>query len=179
MWGNKKDGLVDGSNTDSSYTNYFRCFADTKKWVEEEIIDYIAPQIYFSFGNPRAPYGEVASWWSNVVKDKNVHLYIGQALYKVNDDTDGYFVGANAIPEFTRQLKFNVAKPEINGTIMFRYKNFEDEKKQPMVNVIEKDLWSSKALIPLMPWKGGKAPLAPESGKVEKVSDGVKFHGTK
>ena len=103
MWGNKKDGLVDGSNTDSSYTNYFRCFADTKKWVEEEIIDYIAPQIYFSFGNPRAPYGEVASWWSNVVKDKNVHLYIGQALYKVNDDTDGYFVGANAIPEFTRQ----------------------------------------------------------------------------
>ena len=175
VWGNKKDGLVDGSNTDSSYTNYFRCFADTKKWVEEEIIDYIAPQIYFSFGNPRAPYGEVASWWSNVVRDKNVHLYIGQALYKVNDDTDRYFIGTNAIPEFTRQLKFNVAKPEIDGTIMFRYKNFEDEKKQPMVNVIEKDLWSSKALIPLMPWKGGKAPLAPESGKVEMSSDGVKI----
>lgn len=179
VWGNKKDGLVDGSNTDSSYTNYFRCFADTKKWVEEEIIDYIAPQIYFSFGNPRAPYGEVASWWSNVVRDKNVHLYIGQALYKVNDDTDRYFIGTNAIPEFTRQLKFNVAKPEIDGTIMFRYKNFEDEKKQPMVNVIEKDLWSSKALIPLMPWKGGKAPLAPESGKVEMSSDGVKISWNK
>ena len=37
-----------------------------------------------------------------------------------------------------------------------------------MVNVIEKDLWSSKALIPLMPWKGGKAPSAPEAGKVKK-----------
>jgi uncharacterized lipoprotein YddW (UPF0748 family) len=174
VWGNKKDGLVDGSNTDSSYTNYFRCFADTKKWVEEEIIDYIAPQIYFSFGNPRAPYGEVASWWANVVKGRNVHLYIGQALYKINDDSDGYFVGENAIPEFTRQLKFNVVKPEIQGTIMFRYKNFEDEKKQPMVNVIEKDLWSSKALIPLMPWKGGKAPSAPEAGKVEMTPEGVK-----
>lgn len=70
----------------------------------------------------------MASWWANVVKGRNVHLYIGQALYKINDDSDGYFVGENAIPEFTRQLKFNVVKPEIQGTIMFRYKNFEDEK---------------------------------------------------
>ncbi|MDQ2087575.1 family 10 glycosylhydrolase [Herbivorax sp. ANBcel31] len=175
VWGNKSDGLVDGSNTESGYTNYLRCFADTKKWVEEEIIDYIAPQIYFTFGNPRAPYGEVASWWSNLVKGRNVHLYIGQALYKVNDDADEYFVGANAVPEFTRQLKFNVAKPETNGTIMFRYKNLEDGKKQEMVNVIENDLWSSKTLVPVMPWKGGSPPKAPEVGKVEEVSDGVKI----
>ena len=128
VWGNKKTVLLTVQIQIPATQTTSRCFADTKKWVEEEIIDYIAPQIYFGFGNPRAPYGEVASWWANVVKGRNVHLYIGQALYKINDDSDGYFIGENAIPEFTRQLKFNVVKPEIQGTIMFRYKNFEDEK---------------------------------------------------
>ncbi|TYQ16142.1 UNVERIFIED_CONTAM: uncharacterized lipoprotein YddW (UPF0748 family) [Acetivibrio alkalicellulosi] len=178
VWGNKRDGHVDGSNTNSSYTNYNRCYADTKKWVEEEIIDYIAPQIYFTFANPRAPYGEVATWWANLVKGRNVHLYIGQAIYKVNDDSDEYFKGANAVPEFTRQLKFNVARPEILGTIMFRYKNFEDAGKQQMVKVIENDLWSSKVLVPVMPWKGGKAPKAPVSGDIEVVSNGVRVSWT-
>ncbi|QNU68748.1 hypothetical protein EHE19_004550 [Ruminiclostridium herbifermentans] len=35
-----------------------------KKWVDEEIIDYVAPQIYFTYANPAAPYGELVTWWS-------------------------------------------------------------------------------------------------------------------
>lgn len=167
VWGNKSDGHSQGSSTNSPFTNYDRSFADTKKWVEEELIDYIAPQIYFSFGNPRAPYGEVASWWSSVVKGKKVHLYIGQPLYKINDDSDSYFKGNNAVPEFERQLKYNMAKPEILGTIMFRAKNLYDSGKQGVVNSIKNNLWKNKALIPVMSWKGGKAPLVPNSGTID------------
>lgn len=175
VWGNKSDGHPDGSNTNSSFTNYDRSFADTRKWVEEELVDYIAPQIYFSFANPRAPYGEVATWWSNVVKGKNVHLYIGNALYKINDDSDQYFKGSNAVPEFSRQLKFNAVKPEITGTIMFRAENFDDTAKQQVVNAIKNNLWTAKVLVPAMPWKGGKAPEVPTQGKIENVSSGLKL----
>jgi uncharacterized lipoprotein YddW (UPF0748 family) len=31
IWGNKKDGHPDGSNTNTTYTTYEKCFADTKK----------------------------------------------------------------------------------------------------------------------------------------------------
>ncbi len=178
IWANKKDGHPDGSNTNSSFTNYDKSFADTKKWVEEEIIDYIAPQIYFTFANPRAPYGELASWWSNVCKGKNVHLYIGQAFYKTNDDTDEYFKGSNAVPELSRQLKFNMAKPEIMGTIMFRFKNFEDSGKQQAVGAIKNNLWTTNSLVPVMPWKGGSAPDTPTLGKLESLSKGVKLTWT-
>ena len=80
VWGNKKDGHPDGSDTNAGLPNYDRAFADTKRWINEEIIDYIAPQVYFSFANPHVPYGNIISWWSNVVRGKNVHLYVGQAL---------------------------------------------------------------------------------------------------
>lgn len=172
VWGNKKDGHADGSNTSSSFTNYDKCFADTKKWVEEELLDYIAPQIYFTFANPRAPYGEVADWWSRVCKGKKVHLYIGQALYKINDDSDQFFKGEHAVPEFTRQMKYNVAKPEITGSIMFRVQNFLNAGKQQVVNTMKNDLWKTKVLVPVMPWKGGKAPAVPTQGRVEAVFNG-------
>ncbi|NLP14299.1 MAG: family 10 glycosylhydrolase [Clostridium sp.] len=178
VWGNKKDGHSDGSNTNSSFTNYDRSFADTKKWVEEELIDYIAPQIYFTFANPRAPYGEVASWWADVCRGKNVHLYIGQAFYKINDDTDEYFKGSNAVPELSRQLKFNMAKPEIMGTIMFRFKNFEDSGKQQAVGAVKNNLWTTNSLVSVMPWKGGSTPNTPILGKLESLSKGVKLSWT-
>ena len=178
IWGNKKDGLLDGSNTNSSFNNYYKSFADTKKWVEEELIDYIAPQIYFSFANLHAPYGELASWWSNVCKDNNVHLYIGQALYKVNSDSDQYFKGENAVQEFTRQLRFNITKPEIMGSIMYRTQNLNDQSKQSVVNTIKNDLWATRALVPVMPWKGGKSPVTPTVGKLGVLSNGIKLSWT-
>ena len=175
VWGNKKDGHPEGSNTESTLTNYDRSFADTKRWVEEELIDYIAPQVYFTFANPRAPYGEVSTWWADVCKDKNVHLYIGQAFYKINDDSDAYFKGANAIPELSRQLKFNMSMPQIDGTITFRFKNFDDLGKQQAVTAIKTELWRTKALVPLMPWKGGNTPASPSMGKLSTTSKGVKI----
>ncbi|MCC5912447.1 MAG: family 10 glycosylhydrolase, partial [Clostridiaceae bacterium] len=175
VWGNKKDGHIDGSNTSAGFTNYDKSFADTKKWVEEEIIDYIAPQVYFSFGNSRAPYGEIGDWWSKVVKGKNVHLYMGQALYKINDNDDQYFQGSNAVEEFVRQLKFNTVNPEIQGSIMFRFKNFNDSGKQQVVDRMKTDLWSTKALVPVMPWKEGRTPYTPTQGRIDATSNGIKL----
>lgn len=175
VWGNKKDGHADGSDTNAGVPNYDRSFADTKKWVEEEIIDYIAPQVYFSFANPHVPYGEIINWWSNVIRDKNVHLYIGQALYKVNSDSDVSFQNNKAVEEFARQHKFNVENPEVMGSIMFRFRNFSDANKQQVVNTIRKDLWATKALVPIMSWKGGQAPESPTDGKIESLSHGNKL----
>lgn len=173
VWGNKGEH-PDGSNTSSSYTNYESSFADTKKWVEEELIDYIAPQIYYTFANSRAPYGEVANWWAGVVQGKNVHLYIGQALYKINDDSDKWFKGANAVSEFANQLKMNATHEVISGTILFRAKNMNDEKKQQAIKNMQDKIWHTKALVPVMPWKGGTAPQKPEPGTLTLVPEGIK-----
>lgn len=171
VWGNQTEH-PDGSNTAISYTNYESSFADTKKWVEEELIDYIAPQVYYSFANTRASYGEVVSWWANVVKGKDVHLYIGQALYKINDDSDKWFKGANAVRELTNQLKMNAVQEAISGTILFRAKNMNDDKKQLAISSVQDKIWPTRVLIPIMPWKGGEAPQKPVPGTITSVPEG-------
>lgn len=176
VWGNKSDGHVEGSNTQSSFTNYDKSFADTKKWVEDEIIDYIAPQIYFEFANPRAPYAHVASWWANVVKDKNVHLYVGQALYKVNYDLNPNFIGENGVREIIKQTKFNSHLPEILGSIMFRTEHFIEDNKKPVVEGLKKEVWNTKVLIPSMTWKDGDKPSAPINGEVQNEPQNVKIN---
>ena len=173
IWENKGSAFPEGSNTISEYTSYSRLFADTKKWVEDEILDYIAPQIYFSFANTRAPYAELAAWWDNVCRGKNVHLYIGIALYKVNADSDSYFRGDRAVMELSSQLKYNVTRPGIRGDIVFRMANFDEEKAVDAVNEISASLWTNPVLIPVMEWKGTKAPVAPVKPLIDKNWRGI------
>ena len=175
VWGDKSAAHPDGSNTWAGYTNYDSNFADTKLWVDEEIIDYIAPQIYWSFSTPSSSYGEVATWWSNVVKGKNVHLYIGQPLYKVNEAAYSDFTNGNGEAEITRQVIFNVVKPGISGSAMFSFNRFYDTTKAEIVNKLKNELWVTKALVPVMPWKGGSAPVAPQTGTALKTMNGIKL----
>ncbi|MDP4108510.1 MAG: family 10 glycosylhydrolase, partial [Bacillota bacterium] len=49
IWANKKS-LEDGSDT-SGGQSYFDSYADSRKWVKEKWVDYIAPQIYWNIGN--------------------------------------------------------------------------------------------------------------------------------
>lgn len=170
VWGNMKDGHPDGSETSAGIPNYDRAYADTKKWVLEEIIDYITPQVYWTFANSAAGYGVVSSWWSDLLKnnpDVQTQLYIGVGLYWLDPNeaaSDKYWntlgVGDQ---EIARQLKFNAANPNIDGTMMFTYNSFKVNSPNAVsaASLIKNDLWATKALMPAMPWKGGVAPEAP------------------
>ena len=113
IWANKSD-MPDGSDTNGS-GSYFKQYADTKKWVELELIDCIIPQIYWNIGFEIAEYKTLVDWWCDVVADTNVDLYIGHANYKEFDKT---FESG----EIDRQIEYNKTKSEVNGSVFFRYK---------------------------------------------------------
>lgn len=106
--------------TGSSMSYSTQIYADTKLWIDKEIIDYVIPQIYWSFDQAAAPYGELARWWNDVVEGTDVELYIGHANYK--HATNGGWEAAWANPEeIINQLKFNQTLPNIKGSSMFSY----------------------------------------------------------
>ncbi|CAO0833708.1 hypothetical protein SMICM17S_06733 [Streptomyces microflavus] len=74
-----------GSDTRAGVENYDDLHADTRKWVKEGWIDYIAPQIYWHIGLAAADYAKVLAWWSATVRGAGVGLYVGEALYKAGD----------------------------------------------------------------------------------------------
>lgn len=123
IWANSSD-MEGGSDTSGSQT-YFRQYADTKKWVKEELVDYIAPQIYWERSLKSASFDVLTKWWSDTVKGTNVKLYIGLAAYKADetDDTSSAWYGINGINELNAQLDICSSLENINGYIAYRYKN--------------------------------------------------------
>ncbi|GAA3397559.1 family 10 glycosylhydrolase [Streptomyces roseoviridis] len=74
-----------GSDTGPTVQTYDDLYADTRRWVREHWIDYVAPQLYWHIGFRTADYARLVPWWDAVVRGTGVRLYLGEALYKVGD----------------------------------------------------------------------------------------------
>ncbi|HEU4609833.1 MAG TPA: family 10 glycosylhydrolase, partial [Chitinophagaceae bacterium] len=64
VWRNKSRD-PEGSETDAGQTNYDDLYADILLWLKEGWIDYVAPQLYWEFGHPRAAYEVLLKWWND------------------------------------------------------------------------------------------------------------------
>jgi len=84
------------------------------------------PQIYWNIGYRIADYNTLISWWSDVVKDTNVKLYIGQAAYRAvgAEPNSVWYNGA----EIEKQIELNRTNSYISGYCMFSYKSFLNNK---------------------------------------------------
>lgn len=120
IWGNKKDHSA-GSLTGGKQT-YFNLYADTRRWVKMRYVDYIVPQLYWNFRHDTAAYAALVDWWSHVVRDTGVRLYIGQGAYRA---------GAWDKNELVNQLRYNRMHPEVSGTVLFSYRHIFGEKIHP------------------------------------------------
>lgn len=121
VWRNISDDPR-GSDTKAGGPTYDRAYADTRLWVKDGLLDYIAPQIYWPFAREIVKYDVIAKWWADVVRSTNTKLYIGVALYKVGvpSQTEPDWSLDGGVPELKRQLDLNDELPEIKGEILFR-----------------------------------------------------------
>lgn len=114
----------EGSATTSSFSSYFSLYADSRTWVREGWVDYIAPQLYWEIGHATADFSALLGWWSNVAKEakeKDVSLYVGLADYKTveaGEDGNNPWYGGG---ELQRQMAACGAQDAVGGTIHFRY----------------------------------------------------------
>jgi uncharacterized lipoprotein YddW (UPF0748 family) len=131
VWRNKAVDST-GSDTQASQTNYDDLFADTRTWLRHHWLDYIAPQLYWEFGYPPAAYEKLIDWWTQEVKGKNVHLYIGQAVYKVNSWSDPQ--------ELPKQLRYNQRFQEISGSIFFSWKDLQANPRN-FTDILVRDIY--------------------------------------
>ncbi len=77
-------------------------------------------KIYWNIGFEPAAYDTLLTWWRDEVRGKPVHLYIGQAAYKINNNA----VEAWSDPdEYPRQIALNHQFPEVQGSMHFSLKD--------------------------------------------------------
>lgn len=162
IWANKCSQKK-GSNTKGGVSSYDTLYADTRYWMQEGWIDYIAPQLYWKFDFDVAPYHVIMDWWAKEAQGKNTHLYIGHAPYKI--ENDGW-----TAKEIINQLTLNRTKDDVKGSIFFRAKTLQENIGNISI-AIKNNMYYTKALIPPMPWLPGEATVSPEEVKVRKYKD--------
>ena len=135
------------SNT-NGYAHYDSpLYSDTKKWIDNEWIDYIIPQLYGSFESTGACYADAAHWWAQVVKYKKVNLYTGLGIYKTLDGSDvGWDAKDNRTFEF--QLLYNQKYEDIDGFCLYQYKTIPRNAVSKDFQKVFNTMLTNKAVNP-------------------------------
>lgn len=124
IWANASE-MKGGSET-SGNGSYFAIYADSKTWVEEGWVDYIMPQLYWNIGYEIADYQVLSSWWSDLVKDTDVKLYIGEGAYRTTSSTLPAWNGEQGTEELRRHIAMGRDNSHVDGYCMFTYHSFLD-----------------------------------------------------
>jgi len=170
-----------GSPSTTSWSNYHSSYADTRRWVIENFIDYLTPQIYWEWTLGAAPFGAIAEWWGRLFHDfgpqghlrnasggyTHAQLFIGVGLYRMEGRPVAKWNNAHEMEgrrTLFRQLAYVSGNPNIHGSMMFTQNQMrlgrENYMHETMLD-LRNTLWRYPALVPAMPHLGGTAPSPP------------------
>jgi hypothetical protein len=140
---------------------YREIYADSRKWLREGWVDYLAPQLYWPIEGPQNRFRALDAWW----RTQNPH---GRHLWP------GLFTGLSVgrapwprdeIPRQIALLRSNRAGTiESNGHIHFRIASLA-AGRDPLAAALGERLiaehYPATALVPEASWLGGTPPAAP------------------
>ena len=121
-------------------------YCDVKKWMNSsDYIDYICPQIYWSFKQPVAPYDKIYNEWRSLPRNKKVNLYIGLAGYKAGiSKSDAKKMGDTEWSKSNTVLKRQVAyarkSKKSDGFIVFDYADLHRKSAKKEFTNLKKEL---------------------------------------
>jgi uncharacterized lipoprotein YddW (UPF0748 family) len=121
---------------------YSQYYQDSRRWAEEEVHDYVAPQLYWDIGAPgdggsHAPRFEwLVDDWANDMRGR--HYYIGTGPYR-----------PEIKPQISQQIDLVRLSPA-PGHMHFSYRDILDNPFG--------DSYRSMAIVPPMPWMSMRIP---------------------
>ena len=162
----------EGSATTAGAQTYDDLYADTRRWVREEWLDYVAPQVYWNIGFAPADYGVLVPWWSDQVAGTDVQLYIGQATYKVGTSTQApQWMDPG---EMSKHLTLNREHAEVDGDIYFSAKDVRADRLDHF-DLLQAEHYAHPALLPVTEGVPGHAPRPVTRLDADRTADGVEL----
>jgi uncharacterized lipoprotein YddW (UPF0748 family) len=150
IWQNRSSS-AEGSDT-KGLESYSATYSDSKYWLQQNWVDYVVPQIYWTIGNSTANFAVLAPWWNANANGR--HVYVGHATYKVNTDSD--WRSSNQTPN---QIQMARSLSNITGSVFFSAKTLKNGSSTLSESI--KTLFENHALPPTMPWKDNIPPASP------------------
>ncbi len=172
VWRNQTEDWR-GSRTVRALAAYDGLYADTRKWIKNGWVDYLAPQLYWSIDHPRASYRILLDWWDDL--DVTRHIYIGHAPYLMQKSKVPDWAKTS---EFVQQCNMSREKAHVTGNIWFRAATLQ-ANPQGFSDALADKLYLYPALPPTMPWLDSIPPNSPVHLTSKIMEDGVYLHWDK
>jgi len=156
IWLSQFYDATNGSNTSSGATQHYKdLYANSRLWLQQGWVDYIAPQIYWYIGQTGSDYNILVPWWNNNAFGR--HIYSGMAGYKVGDAAQNaaFATDNNQIPN---QVRLNRQNTNIKGQIFYNTTSLRNNKLG-FRDSLQLNFYVKPALQPTMSWKDNVAPL--------------------
>jgi uncharacterized lipoprotein YddW (UPF0748 family) len=171
-----RNTVANGGAGTNGQEHYSVMYADSRKWLQQGWVDYIAPQVYWNIGFAVANYASLVPWWSNNANGR--HVYIGLAGYKVNDPAQGApWADPNQIPN---QVKMNRNQQNVFGQIVYNTTSMRVTTRLGFRDSLKNNYYSKLSLLPTMPWRDNTPPASPSSLVAMKYgNDSVVLNWTK
>ncbi|MBQ6135111.1 MAG: family 10 glycosylhydrolase [Bacilli bacterium] len=139
----QEKGIPFGVSPDGNIeNNYEKHDADVKKWIEDQSVDFLIPQIYYGFYHSTQGYVKVAEQWNDLLKSKDMPLYVALAFYKVGKEDTYAKEGAKEWLEnddiIMREILLSRNLDHYQGFVLFRYDHLFSE-----------DMYTSKSRLEL------------------------------
>lgn len=149
---------------------YATIYADSRKWLQQGWVDYLAPQLYWAIGAPQQSYPSLLDWWisqSTLARP----VWPGLAAYRVADGTTSAF-SATEIPN---QIALTRTRAEGTGHMLYNA-NSTLKKSGGSVAASLSALYATHALVPATPWLDASPPPTPTltvAARVLQLSPGL------
>lgn len=152
IYRSSSDPAIGSPTSSGASQHYVHNFADSRTWLQQGWVDYLAPQVYWYLGQAGSDYGLLVPWWSG--NSFGRHVYVGLADYKMN--TAGWLDPK----QIANQIALNRAQAGVAGQIHFRHAFLAANPLGYRSDLVQ-NTYARPALVPPMPWKDSYAPAAP------------------
>jgi uncharacterized lipoprotein YddW (UPF0748 family) len=134
-------------------------YADSRKWLQQAWVDYLAPQLYWSIGSPGQSFPALLDWWI-AQSTAGRHVWPGLAAYRVNDGTASAFTPQ----EIPNQITTTRARASGTGHLLYNTTATLKRNNGALASTLAADLYRTAALLPAVPWLDATPPAAPALG---------------
>lgn len=135
---------------------YASIYADSRKWLQQGWVDYLAPQLYWAISPPQQSYTALLDWWLSQ-NTMNRNVWPGLAAYRVNDGTSSAFT----MQEIPDQIRATRQRPSGTGNLLYNTTWTLKKNGGALASAFASDLYKTPALVPASPWLDAAPPPAP------------------
>ncbi|MEP6704221.1 MAG: family 10 glycosylhydrolase [Acidobacteriota bacterium] len=138
----------------SGFDSYAKLYSDSKKWLQDGTVDYLAPQLYWETSRQGLSFPVLLDWWKQQ-NTKKRFVWPGVAAYRIGS-TSTFTTG-----EIASQIEHTRLSVETSGALFFSFKSLRNDMGG-IQGVLRDEVYQRDAIIPEFTWIKSRTPLAPK-----------------